>query len=112
MEPKQAIEIARDYIRKVYSDEPISNIGLEEVEYLPRDAIWKIGLSFSREKEIVRTRAQLLADLAARVPPANPSSPPTSNRKMVMEQLYKTVSLSENGDVLSMKNMTSSEPAA
>ncbi|MDR3495640.1 MAG: hypothetical protein P4L82_13670 [Ancalomicrobiaceae bacterium] len=111
MDPKRAIEIAREYVKDVYSGEAITNIGLEEVEYLPADDVWRIGISFSRERQIPRTRAQVIADMMADENSVHrnkltegPASP--IDRKTIFEQVYKSLSISDSdGQVLSMKNM-------
>ncbi|MDR3373937.1 MAG: hypothetical protein P4L98_09435 [Ancalomicrobiaceae bacterium] len=111
MDPKRAIEIAREYVKDVYSGESITNVGLEEVEYLPAENVWRIGISFSREKQIPRTRAQVIADMMADENSVRrnkltegPASP--IDRKIILEQAYKTLTISDgDGQVLSMKNM-------
>lgn len=48
MDVKDAVNKARVYIQDIYSDEQISALRLEEVEYDHREDAWKITLSFNR----------------------------------------------------------------
>lgn len=48
MEVKDAVIKARAYIQEIYSDENVSDIRLEEVEYVDHENAWNVTLSFSR----------------------------------------------------------------
>ena len=50
MEVKEAIEQAKEFIRELYQDEPIEEIGLEEVEFERGvgGGIWAITIGFQR----------------------------------------------------------------
>ncbi|SFI95391.1 hypothetical protein [Methylobacterium brachiatum] len=48
MDVKQAIAKARDHLRAVFSDEPISDPRLEEVEFDKRDDAWLITFGLLR----------------------------------------------------------------
>ena len=48
MDMKEAVAKAKDYIRDMYIEEDISNIGLEEIEYDDGSGIWGITIGFSR----------------------------------------------------------------
>ncbi|WP_048645365.1 hypothetical protein [Nitratireductor soli] len=48
MEMKQAVVEAKTVILDLYADEGIDEIGLEEVEFDPAEAIWNITIGFRR----------------------------------------------------------------
>ena len=48
MEVNVAIEKAKEHVREIYKDEPIVDIGLEEVEFKERDKVWAITVGFLR----------------------------------------------------------------
>jgi len=84
---KAAVEIAKNWVRDVLSDENVSNIGLEEVEFDEEKRVWKITLGFSRPWNSPRTNA-----LSAF------TTDPGQKRA------YRVVSVSDNTrEVLSMK---------
>jgi hypothetical protein len=48
MDVKEAVGLAKKYIREVFADERIADLGLEEVEYDDKD-VWSVTVGFSRE---------------------------------------------------------------
>ncbi len=48
MQVKEAVALAKEYIRDVFSDENISDLGLEEVEFDEGPGIWSVTIGFSR----------------------------------------------------------------
>jgi hypothetical protein len=48
MDVKEAIAIAKRYVKDVFVDEAIENIGLEELEFDDDKDIWSVTLGFSR----------------------------------------------------------------
>ena len=48
MDVKEAARTAKEYLTDLFAEEPIMNVGLEEVEYEDRKNIWKITIGFSR----------------------------------------------------------------
>ena len=48
MDAKQAVRIAKKHVAEIFSDEPIANVGLEEVEFDEMEDIWAITVGFSR----------------------------------------------------------------
>ena len=48
METKEAVAIAKQYIRDLYEDENIKNIGLEEISYDDSNKLWTVTIGFSR----------------------------------------------------------------
>ena len=91
MEVKEAIAAAKEYIKQVYADEGVSQIGLEEVEYNPGDEHWMITVGFARPLNGPRTPAQealeILGSPAAR-----------------FKRSLKKLTISPSGHVVSMKD--------
>jgi hypothetical protein len=48
MEVKEAVALAKRYVRDVFSDEELSNIGLEEIVYDDASNTWDVTVGFSR----------------------------------------------------------------
>ena len=48
MDVKEAVQTAKLHIADIFSDEPIMNVGLEEVEFNESDGVWAITIGFSR----------------------------------------------------------------
>nr|VFJ88699.1 MAG: hypothetical protein BECKH772A_GA0070896_1001037 [Candidatus Kentron sp. H]VFJ90813.1 MAG: hypothetical protein BECKH772B_GA0070898_1001137 [Candidatus Kentron sp. H]VFJ96931.1 MAG: hypothetical protein BECKH772C_GA0070978_1000937 [Candidatus Kentron sp. H] len=48
MEVKEAVKIAIDYIVEVFSEDNLSNIGLEEITFSEPDDTWHVTIGFSR----------------------------------------------------------------
>ena len=46
MGPKQAVDIAKQHVMELFSDEAIRNLGLEEIE--SDGMYWKVTIGFSR----------------------------------------------------------------
>ena len=81
MEVKQAVEVAKQYIRDLFGEEGIMNVGLEEVE--ERGGYWSITIGFSREWD--RNVGAVLSGALSRT--------------------YKTIEINdEDGQVLSVKD--------
>ncbi len=97
MDVKAAIAIAKDYLKDVYADEQLSNIGLEETEYNEATKRWSITLGFSRPWNTPRTRAQEVLESMGAV---------TSLRRTL-----KIVTIGQDGAVVSMKNPSPAEAA-
>lgn len=51
MDVKQAVKIAKDYVREVFSDDEPANIALEEVEFADTRDEWRVTIGFSRPWE-------------------------------------------------------------
>lgn len=90
MDVKEAIAAAKNYVQEVYTDEPVTNLGLEEVEYVPETSTWQITVAFSRPWNTPRSRAQEILDNLGAV-----SS---------LKRSYKVITMTEDGSVLSMSN--------
>ena len=48
MDAKQAVQTAKEHVVELFADEPIENVGLEEVEFDEVGQIWAITIGFSR----------------------------------------------------------------
>ena len=48
MDVKQAVQTAKEHVALLFGDEPIMNVGLEEVEFHELDKVWAITIGFSR----------------------------------------------------------------
>lgn len=48
MDVKQAVRAAKDYVADILSDEGLTNLGLEEVQFNDNDSTWEVTLGFSR----------------------------------------------------------------
>ena len=95
MDTLEAIAAAKKYIHDVYADEQLTNIGLEEVEHIKSAGNWIITVAFSRPWNTPRTRAQeVLENLGA---------------VSGLKRSYKTITMTDDGTVLSMKNCDRSD---
>ena len=48
MDVKQAVQTAKEHVVELFADEPIENIGLEEVEFDDANQVWAVTIGFSR----------------------------------------------------------------
>ncbi len=97
MDVKQAIATAKQYVGEVYSDEGVTNLGLEETEFDPGRAEWHITLAFSRPWNTPRTRAQEVLEQLGAV--------------STLKRSYKLLVIRDDGTVLSMKDRIHAEAA-
>ena len=90
MDVKEAIGAAKSYLREIYDDEQVTNLGLEEVEHDLPAGQWVVTLAFSRPWNTARTRAQeVLENLGG---------------MSSLKRSYKVFRIAEDGAVLSMRN--------
>ena len=54
MNARDAIRRAKEYVNDVFSDENITNLGLEEIEFDETDRTWNVTIGFSRPWNSVR----------------------------------------------------------
>jgi hypothetical protein len=90
MDVKQAVAIAKNYVKDVLADEQVTNLGLDETEHEQATGRWIITIGFSRPWNTPRTRAQEVLEGLGAV-----SS---------LRRSYKVITIADNGEVLSMKN--------
>ena len=62
LDAKQAVRLAKEWLKDQFSDEPVENLGLEEVRL--NDGAWEITLGFSRQWD---GPYSIMADLADRM---------------------------------------------
>ena len=87
MEVQDAIKRAKDWIRGVYSDEDLMNLGLEEIQKDYNQDLWLITVGFSRPWDANR-------GIASAISGEKPFS-----------RSFKIVTLDDkSGDVISIKN--------
>lgn len=85
MNVTEAAQAAKKHLATVFSDERISDVCLEEVEFDDRSGNWNITIGFNRPKPV---QNPLIAALEA----------PNVRR------CYKVVRIGENGDMVSIKD--------
>lgn len=61
MQVKEAIRIGREYVKDVFSEEDIADIGLEEVIFDDETDSWKVTIGFSRPWESAGSLSQRIA---------------------------------------------------
>jgi hypothetical protein len=93
MEVKEAVRTALNYVREVFVDEKLSNLGLEEVEYVPDRSEWLVTVGFSRPWDYPKKETAFQGVLSF----TNQERPP--------ERDYKVVHVDDtNGQVWAIKN--------
>jgi hypothetical protein len=90
MDVQEAVKLAKDWVANVFSEEGITNVGLEEIDYDDEHRIWNVTLGFSRPWNTTRgVLTSLTGDTAVR-------------------RTYKILSVSDgDGKVLSLRNRDS-----
>ena len=63
MDVKQAVQIAKEYVANLYSEEDIMNIGLEEVEFDEISDQRRITIGFSRPWDLVKSTHIPISDV-------------------------------------------------
>ena len=48
MDVKEAVRAAKEHVAEIFADEPIENVGLEEVEFDELNGVWAVTIGFSR----------------------------------------------------------------
>jgi hypothetical protein len=86
IEVKQAIQIAQDYIKELYTGDEIRDLSLEEVEVAEDNKFWLVTLAFTKQM----------------MQPLNPMEAMTGPK---YARFYKELKIdAEGGQVRSMKN--------
>lgn len=65
MEVKEAASLAKQYVRDLFAEEKIANLGLEEVVFEDKSKSWLITVGFSRPWDVTHTFGGIL-------PPGDP----------------------------------------
>lgn len=92
MDVKQAVGKAKNYVDRVFGDEEIGRIVLEEVEFDYDSKVWKITVSFTRPSDRYDPIDAIL-----------PNHPASGGKKVRWS--YKTVNIDDDsGSVISVKH--------
>ena len=90
MDVREAVGAAKDYVARVFAEEDIGSIGLEEVEFDYDSNVWKITVSFTRPGD--------------RQDPFKALAPSRTGGKQVRYS-YKIVNIDDDsGKVISLKH--------
>lgn len=91
MDVKEAINLARDYVKDVFAEEHITALGLEEIEFDESNDTWRVTVGFTRPWD----RPQTAFEFAVVKP---------------LQRTYKLLTISDNtSKVLSVKNRERSD---
>lgn len=94
---KTAAHKALDYIKSLYEEEPIQNLGLEEVKLSDDDGMWSVTVGFSRPWSRQNVNEGPLAALKRSTDPWAPKSYP-------IDRDYKQVRIdARSGEVRGME---------
>jgi hypothetical protein len=66
MQVKEAVSIAKQYVKDVFAEEQVDSVGLEEIEFDAKTGTWSVTLGFSRPWDEVGPFGVKLAGLAPR----------------------------------------------
>ena len=89
MGAKEAVRAAKDYVAKLFEDEGVVDVGLEELDYRDGDiGVWAITIGFRRVWKGPDPVGNPLAVLSGRT----------------RHRTYKIVRISDDGEVLSLKH--------
>jgi hypothetical protein len=94
MDVRQAIAQAKAYLREVYADEGLTDLGLEETDFDETRGEWLITLGFFRPWNNPRAAAQSALDAIGY--PLGAADP--------RRRTYKVVTISKDGTIRAMKN--------
>lgn len=85
----EAVRVAREYILRLFTDEKIARVGLEELEFRAEDAVWEVTIGFQRLWQ---------SDSPAQLDSVPLPGPPNPDRT------YKTVCIRDDGTVIALKH--------
>lgn len=92
MDVKEAARTAKEYLADLFSEEEITDVGLEEVAFDGLSSEWRITMGFSRPWNRQRGHMNVFAALGDRQPSQ-------------MERSYKVIAINdESGAVISLKD--------
>jgi hypothetical protein len=93
MTAKEAVRAAVEYVKEIFAGETFSNLGLEEIEYLPERKEWHVTVGFSRPWDYPKKEQ----DLGSLFPSSSEYSRPPARD-------YKVVHIDDrNGEILAVK---------
>lgn len=94
MQPKEAIQKAKDIVADMFADENPLNIGLEEIEYDDRDNVWLVTVGFDRVRSDLARLSSVTAELTGVQP-----------KLALFRREYKIVSIQDkDASMVSIKN--------
>ncbi len=94
---QEAVRTAKNYVAELFTDETITNVGLEEVVLDDTSNNWEVTIGFSRPWDYEKFRNPIAEALA------NPLAEHSINRPAVRS--YKLVYINDdNGHVVSLKD--------
>ena len=67
MDVQEAVQAAKEYINKIFKNENIQWVGLEEIVFDDALEAWKVTIGFSRAWGLVPTVSAAIGDRSARV---------------------------------------------
>ncbi len=67
MDVQEAVQMAKEYINKIFETENIQWVGLEEIVFDDASDSWKVTIGFSRAWGLVPTVSAAVGDRSARV---------------------------------------------
>lgn len=88
MDAKQAIALAKEWVRDIYTGERITNLGLEELKFDDHSNEWLVTLGFSRPWDVNLGLAMALSN------------------DSVARRSFKIVRISDDGKVRSVEDRT------
>ncbi len=89
---KQAVDRAKQFVSVMFDAEQVINVGLEEIEHDPAARRWLVTIGFSRPWNTPRSRTQEIVEQMGGISP--------------LKRTYKVVTVSQDGSIISMKNLT------
>ena len=96
MDVKEAIRKAKAYVGEVYSDEPVTNVGLEETVYDDGADQWMITVAFSRPWNRPKSFVQEQLSVISSIPS--------------LKRSYKVITLrNTDGSIIAMRNRESAD---
>jgi hypothetical protein len=102
MDVKDAVKVAKDYVRTIFEDEHITEVGLEETDFDEKSGEWKITIGFKRPFKTGSTDKKHSSNLAGLPSLLNELS---RGHTVYMERWYKLVSIDDKtGSVLNMRD--------
>ncbi len=99
MTAMDAVQVAKDYVRTIYRDEKIKELGLEELEQLEGEQdVWCVTIGFRRGWQ----EPDAPGEAPAEVPEIFRFT--AGDHPELRRRTYKTVRIRDDGKVLSMRH--------
>jgi len=99
MDVKEAIRTAKHYVTDAFAEEPVADLGLEEVEFDESANVWRVTIGFARPWEVAQRSLKDEASLAYT------KLGEQLGVTTLPRRAYKVVTIADDGGkVLSVKN--------